>query len=160
MRPLGITSFWLVICVAVCTSVLRVNLETVDRAILRHAYGQERVAREHLRIVRDKPELVVSNGDVLPGLTFRRYLMIGVPWLAISFVGLALTYRFALPKPNREQLLQGNNRVSAPALLWVLALFFLVPGWLPLGWALTFGSGSALLGVVWARKAGKQAPSN
>lgn len=152
MRRLDINSLWLVICLAVCTSVLRVSLETVDRGILRHAYGQERVAREHLRIVRAKPELVVSNGDVLPGLTFRRYLMIGVPWLAISFVSLALTYRFALPRPEQERLLQGNNRVSAPAVLWALALFFLVPGWLPLTWALAFGVGSAILALIWARR--------
>ena len=152
MRTLGISSLWLVICLAVCTSVLRVSMDTVDWGILRGSYGQERVAREHLRIVRDKPELVVSNGDVLPGLTFRRFLMIGVPWLAISFSCLALTYRFALPRPKREQLMQGNNRVGAPAALWALALFFLVPGWLPLGWALGFGLGSAALGVIWARR--------
>jgi len=114
---------------------------------------------DHLRIIKIKPELVVSNGDVLRGYGFYHYLVGMAIWLPLTVGLLMLIYYTLLPLECREALRTGGNRraenaqrMTVFALVWVLALFFLVTGLLPVGWALAVGFGSMLSAVIWARR--------
>ena len=88
---------------------------------------------DHLRIIKIKPELVVSNGDVLRGYGFYHYLVGMAIWLPLTVGLLMLIYYTLLPLECREALRTGGNRraenaqrMTVFALVWVLALFFLV----------------------------------
>jgi hypothetical protein len=79
-------SIGLVIWKAVCTATLRLSMVVANTLALWRVYGRARVLREHLQITRIKPQLVVSNGDVLRGLTFQHYVTGAAIWLASSFL--------------------------------------------------------------------------
>lgn len=58
---------------SVTLSALRLSLEAANRLILWHLYGYNTVTHDHLSIVRIKPNLLVSNEDVLKGWGFQQY---------------------------------------------------------------------------------------
>ena len=60
-------SFPLILWASVCLTMLRLCLEAAAWLVLWQVYGRQTVAGLHLSMVRIKPELVVSNGDVLRG---------------------------------------------------------------------------------------------
>ena len=65
---------------------------------LRIQYGPERVAREHLEIVKDKNEIIVSNGDELPlGIAAIDRIIMVAGWALGAFALLILIFHFLLP---------------------------------------------------------------
>jgi len=146
-------SVCLVLWMAVGTSTLRIAIWSAGEIVLWHVYGRERVVREHLSITRMRPELMVSNGDVLWGRSFHQFLISLAIWLPLS-VGLLLPiYYHLVPEPIRQAFEVAKRKeesIPVVALLWVLALFFLVI-MLPMGRALTVGFGSVVAALIWAR---------
>jgi hypothetical protein len=100
-----------------------------------------------LRITTTKPELVVSNGDVLYGKALRHYGFGVSIWLLSSVSLLVLFHSYVLPTRFRREL-EGRrtNTVGAFGALWAIVLFFLVPAWLPLGAAVAL----AVLSLLFA----------
>lgn len=143
---------WLIICVAVAMAMLRLSIVAADAIVLSTVYGAA-AAREHLRIVGHKPELVVSNGDVLQGWGFRHYSIAVGLWLAASLFVLSLCWRFLLPRGFQDATARDRtNRTTTLGLLWALSLFFLAGGALPLGPALAFAALSLAAALWWARR--------
>ena len=142
----------LVVWSSVCLSVLRLSLETANRLILWHLYGYETVVRHHLTIVRVKPELVVSNGDVLKGWGFTHYL-IGVSlWIPISTITLVLLFKYLAPDWWKRRL--NGSRAARPGGLGIAALlvmFFCIPGFLPFAAAMAMGLTGTAVGLYWLR---------
>lgn len=140
---------WLVICVAVAMAMLRLSIIAADAIVLSSVYGAA-VSRDQLRIVGRKPELLVSNGDVLHGWGFRHFVIAGGLWIIASFLLLLLCWRFLLPARFREATVRVHARTTSLGLVWVLSLFFLGAGVLPLGVALAFDALSLAAALWWA----------
>jgi hypothetical protein len=150
----SVRSVWLVIFMAVGTSSLRIAIGAANWITLWYLYGRATVAHDHLRITKIKPQLVVSNGDVLRGIGFYHYLVGVATWLPLAIGLMMLIYYALLPKRHRE-VLQGKEKtqsVSAFALLWTLALFFLVAGLLPMWAALAVAAASVVAALIWASR--------
>jgi len=111
----------LIIFILICLTSLRVAIWTSSTILLFLAYGRERVVREHLRIVKFKPQLVVSNGDVLWHKTLEHFLIGSLIWMPLSMALLVLVWKF-LPEPDRVATQQGTY--SSWGLLAVVFLFF------------------------------------
>jgi len=86
---------------ACATAGLKVGLRTSDAIILRQVYGAQRVAAEGLTIVKTKPHLVVSNGDVLEDHGFIHFLIV-IPFFLGIGAGATVGGLYALPRPMRE----------------------------------------------------------
>lgn len=99
------------------------------KILLVWTYGAHRVATEHLMIVRHKPDMAVSNGDILYGKGFFCYL-IGIGLWLPSLIGFMLLAIRLLPQREQEAL-KGKYTASGPAILLAIALFYLI-GLLPL----------------------------
>jgi hypothetical protein len=148
-------SVCLVIWMAVATSTLRIAIWAAGEIVLWQAYGRERVVREHLSVTRMRPQLVVSNGDVLWGRSFYHYLISVAIWLPLSVSLLLSVYYRLVPNPIRQAFevpKRKEESVPVVALLWMLVVFFLVPGLLPVGPALAVGFGSVAAALIWARR--------
>lgn len=142
-------SIWLVSCVAVATATLRLSILAANAAVLWHVYGYEIAEREHLRITAVKPELLVSNGDILYGMNFFHYAVGVTLWLLCSVALLSLFYRYLLPVTFRREFgAHRTNAVGALGAVWAVGLFLSVLGWLPLGAAMA----AAILSLVFAAK--------
>ena len=143
-------SAFLVIWVATVTGALRVAIWAASTITLWHVYGRATVIREHLRIIRVKPQLVVSNGDVLHCLGFYHYLLGIATWLPLGVGLLLLIYCKLLPKRLRGTWQGKAQSVSVVALLCTLALFFLIAAILPMGPALAAAVASVGTALIWA----------
>lgn len=144
-------SLWLIICMAVGTAMLRLSTVLANTLVLWRVYGRTRALREHLQITRIKPELVVSNGDVLRGLSFQHYLIDAGIWLLSSFLVILIVYRFLLPLGLQRILNQ--RRTNAPGSIGIvcaLGLFVFVVALLPLSAALMLAFFSLLFALSWA----------
>jgi hypothetical protein len=150
----SVRSAWLVIFMAVCTSTLRIASWAGGEIMLLYFYGWAAVVRDHLHITRMKPQIVVSNGDVLPGIGFYHYSVEVVIWLPLAFGLITLICYTLLPKWQLAfmRVRERNQRVSAVVLVWVLALFFLVSGLLPMGDAMALAAASVAGALIWAWK--------
>ena len=150
----SVRSVWLVIFMAVGTSTLRIANWAADEITLLYFYGWPAVAHGHLHITRMKPQIVVSNGDVLPGIGFYHYSVEVVIWLPLAFGLITLICYTLLPKWQLAfmRVRERNQRVSAVVLVWVLALFFLVSGLLPMGDAMALAAASVAAALIWAWK--------
>jgi hypothetical protein len=103
-------------------------------AALQIQYGNERVASEHLEIIRDKNDIIVSNGDTLPsGVTAIDRTIMVAGWMVSSFAILFLFLRFLFPKIERDlnKLANGPGKnvralFVVPALLLSLFEFFYI----------------------------------
>lgn len=111
----------LIIFILICLTALRIAIWTSNTILLWLAYGRERVAREHLHIVKIKPQLVVSNGDVLWHKTFEHFLIGSLIWIPLSMAVFLLVWKF-LPEPDRVATQQGTY--SSWSILAVIFLFF------------------------------------
>jgi hypothetical protein len=147
-------SVWLIVCMSVATGILRLSIMLADTLVLWRVYGRTRVATEHLRITRTKPDLVVSNGDILHGVAFEHYLLGAGIWLLASLVVLTLIYRSLVP-PALQHLLERTreNAPGAVGILCALCLFVLVVVLLPLSAALLVALFSSALALSWAWRA-------
>ena len=151
LRERDAQSAWLIIVMAVATAMLRVSMLLANTIVLWHVYGRARVLREHLEITKIKPELVVSNGEVLYGLAFGRYAIGAACWLVTTVLAALILYRFLLPAGLRETLRSApSNAPGIIATIWALLLFVLVGAVLPLSAALTCAGVSVLFALTWA----------
>jgi hypothetical protein len=127
---------------------LRLSLEASNWLLLWYVYGWQRVARDHLSIVRHKPQLVVSNGDLLQGLGPLHFLFGVSLWIPTTIAVFTLVMKLFAPKWWRRAL-EGPTRLGgAIGTVAVVALFVTILG-LPLVPALVFGTLAAVLGLCW-----------
>jgi len=118
----------LVIFIAITMSMLRIGVWVASQVVLFQVYGRERVSREHLQIVKIKPRLVVSNGDVLWSRGFEHFLIVGAIWMTLTVLLFSLAWKL-LPKPYHDAMQQGTY--AGWSILTLIFLFFAL-GLLPL----------------------------
>jgi hypothetical protein len=77
-----------------------------------------------------------------------------VIWLPLAFGLITLICYTSLPNWQLAfmRVRERNQRVSAVVLVWVLALFFLVSGLLPMGDAMALAAASVTAALIWAWK--------
>lgn len=147
-------SIMLVIWMATATSALRIALWAANVITLWYLYGRTTVEHEHLRITKIKPQLVVSNGDVLRGIGGYHFLVGVAIRLPLTCGLLFLIYYALLPRQFQEvweRRPQKGQSSGTLALLWALALFFLVPGLLATAPAPAVAAVTVFAGLVRAR---------
>jgi len=144
-------SLAIIIFVTAAIALLRVSLQAADRILLLSIYGRHRILAEHLIIIKTKPEIVVSNGDVLHGKGFEHYLLGFSVWMITTIAFVLLTYRL-LPRRERKAM-SGRYTVSVPAVIVIIALFFAI-GTLPLGLSLFLAVFVIMIGLLlpWVRE--------
>ena len=134
--------------------MLRFSLETSNRLILWQAYGWEKAQHEHLSVVRVKPQLVVSNGDILRSLGPVHFLYGIALWIPLTFVILVPLLKYGAP--DWWERVSGARRWSpqpgAIGIVSLLIMFFAIPGFLPTLPALSLGVLAATRGLVWLRR--------
>jgi hypothetical protein len=140
---------------SIITGALRFALWSANWITLWYLYGWATVQHDHLRIVRIKPELVVSNGDVLKGIGAYHYFVGVAIWLPVAF-GLYLPIFYKLVPPRIQALTTQRRRQSEswnswPVLL-VLPLAFLVTAGLDMRPAMLLAAGTAGGTLLWLRK--------
>lgn len=145
-------SAFLILWASVAITMLRLSLEAAARLVLWQVYGWHAVAREHLSLVRIKPQLVVSNGDVLRGFGTIHYLYgVGI-WLSSTALLLMLISKYLTPrwsaKASREQR---RMRPRAPGVVIALTLLAAIGGVLSLGPAVIVGTIAAAASTWWLR---------
>ena len=147
-------SLWLVAGMAIAGGSLRFALWASNVITLWYLYGWATVRHDHLTIVRVKPDLVVSNGDVLHGIGGYHYFVGVVVWLPLT-IGLAfLVDRVILPEACRRILKENKpskDSCGAWALLYVLPMLILVTAFLPTLVALFLALASAVVPIIWLR---------
>jgi hypothetical protein len=151
--PSIVNTLWVVIAVAVISGALRFAIWAANWIVLWYLYGSARVKHDHLRMVRIKPNLVVSNGDVLHGFGFCHYLVSMAIWLILALSLLTLIFYKLIPK--RLQMLlteKKKHEIAAWALLIVVPLAILVTAVLPFGVAMTLAALFTLVPLAWMRR--------
>lgn len=144
-------SIWLIVFVAITGVAARLSVVLANTLILWRVYGRDRVAREHLQIMRDKPDLVISNGEVLRGFGFQHYLLAAGSWLVLSCLAMLIVYRALLPQGVRYILKNSHdNTPSRIGAVCALGLFLLVPVLLPFAAAVALAVVSLILALSWA----------
>lgn len=140
----------IIIVVTAAVAFLRIAVRAADRILLLLVYGRHRVLTEHLAIIKAKPDIVVSNGDVLYGKGFEHYLLGVSIWMITTIVFVQLAYRL-LPRGEREAM-RGRNSLSGTQVVIVIALFFAI-GTLPLGMSLFLAIFVITIGLLlpWVR---------
>lgn len=142
----------IIVWASVALTVLRLSLEASNRLILWQVYGWRTVSANHLSLVRVKPELVVSNGDVLRGFGPIHYLYGVALWIPTTIAILILLGRYAAPRWWKQA--SANPRTMRPGAIGIAAtlfMFFAIPGLLPLRSALSLGALAAVSGLWWLR---------
>jgi len=143
-----------IVWASVVLSVMRFSLETSNRLILWQAYGWQKVQRDHLSLVRFKPQLVVSNGDVLRGMGPTHFLYgIGL-WIPLTFAILVPLLKYAAPD-WWSRVACARRWTPQPGVIGIIALlimFFAIPGFLPAIPALSLGVLATTAGLFWLRR--------
>lgn len=111
----------LVIFMVSALSMLRIALWGASQIVLLEVYGRDRVTREHLKLVKFKPQLAVSNGDVLWGRGFEHYLIGMAIWLPSTILIFLVAWKL-LPKAHHDAMRQGTY--AGWAILLAIFLFF------------------------------------
>jgi hypothetical protein len=137
----------LVVFVTVGTIMARVSFEVSSIILLVSTYGRDQVFAQHLRIVKYKPDMLVSNGDVLYGKGFILYIIGLVIWLASFFVIFQLAMRM-LP-PAERNALERPYKTFPPTALIAVGLFFAL-GQLPLTYSALLGATALAGAFAWA----------
>lgn len=134
-------------------SILRLSLEVSNRLILWQAYGWQRVQHDHLSIVRIKPHLVVSNGNILRSLGALHFLYGIALWIPLTFAILVPLLKHSAPAwwEQTSGVRQWTPKPGGIGILSLLILFFALPGFLPAVPALTLGVFTATIGLLWLR---------
>lgn len=150
-----------IVWASVVLSVMRISLETSNRLILWQAYGWQKVQHEHLSIVRVKPQLVVSNGDILRGLGPLHFLYGIALWIPLTFAILVPLLKYAAPDWWRR--VAGARRWTpqprAIGIVTLFIMFFAIPGFLPALPALSLGALATTAGLFWLRWGSQNATS-
>lgn len=142
----------LILWASVAITMLRVSLEAAAWLVLWQVYGWRTVARKHLSLVRIKPHLVVSNGDVLHGLDQIHYLYgVGI-WLSSTTLILILLTKYLAPRwvaqASREQR---RMRPRALGVVVALSVFAAIGRALPLRPAVMVGTLATAASTWWLR---------
>lgn len=134
-------------------SVLRFSLETSNRLILWQAYGWHKVQHEHLSIVRVKPQLVVSNGDILRSLGPLHFFYGIALWIPLTFAILVPLLKYGAPDwwVRVSSAKRWTPQPGAIGILALLIMFFAIPGFLPALPALSLGALATIAGLFWLR---------
>lgn len=142
---------------SVTLTAMRLSLEAANRLILWHLYGHATVAHDHLSIVRVKPQLVVSNGDMLKGWGFFHFLMGVSLWLPTTAIVLTLLFKYVTPQWWREQSRRGGSGPGgALGGAAILIMFLCIPGTLEFVPAVSLGLAAAILGLFWLRVSARE----
>jgi hypothetical protein len=143
-----------VLCAAVVAWALRFALWAANVITLWYLYGWATVKHDHLRIVRVKPDLVVSNGDVLKGIGGYHYFVGVAIWLPLGVGLVALIFYTLVPREMRAILMERSpaEKPSGWVFVIVLPLVFLVTAGLPMNAAMTLATLSAIAPLVWMRR--------
>lgn len=142
----------LILWVSVAFTMLRLSLEAADWLVLRQVYGRRTVAHEHLSIVSIKPELVVSNGDVLRGFAPTHYFYGISIWLPMTVVVLIGIAKYLAPRWwAKASITPRNMRPRAIGVIIALGLFGAIGGVLSLRPAITLGTIAATASTWWLR---------
>ncbi len=145
-------SVWFVIFMAVVPTALQFAIRAADQITLWQVYGHERVAREHLRITRSKPRLVVSNGDVLWDKGFTHYLISAAIWLPLSVGVLMLIFYTLVPKAHREAWQSEDQSISGFGILWGVGLLILSMRLVPFPVSFAISAASVVVVLIWAHR--------
>jgi hypothetical protein len=133
-------------------TILRLSVEASNWLVLWQVYGQRTVAHYHLSVVRIKPELVVSNGDILRGFGPIHYFYGASLWITTIAI-LVLLFRYVAPK--WWELASAREAKPNPGAIGIIAslvMFFAIPtDLLPFIPALGFGTFAAAAGLWWLR---------
>lgn len=139
-----------VIWIAVTVALLRLCIWISAEILLLRTYGRARVFSEHLHLVKIKPDLIVSNGDVLWGKGFQHFLISGVMWLpAALFAMIAISS--LLPQWCRDGWKGSERSIGGLGLVFGLGLFFVI-FLLPLPGALSLATLVVIGTLAWARR--------
>lgn len=142
----------LIVWGSVVLTILRLSMEAANWLVLWQIYGKRTVAQDHLSIVKIKPVLVVSNGDVLRGFGAVHWFYGVALWIPSTLAVLIPLMRYGAPGWWKRAL--ATRRNVRPGMLGIVALlgmFFTIPR-LPVVWALAIGVPAALIGVWWLRR--------
>jgi hypothetical protein len=134
----SLNGHFLVIFMVIAMSMFRIASWAAGRIILLLAYGRTRVSREHLELVKIKPQLLVSNGDVLWNKGFEHFLIGQTIWIPTTCLLLVLAWKL-LPEPYHDAMQQNKTYVG-----WSLAaaiLLFFAMAWFPLKLILPLAAG-------------------
>ncbi len=126
-------SIMLVIWMATATSALRIALWAANVITLWYLYGRTTVEHEHLRITKIKPQLVVSNGDVLRGIGGYHFLVGVAIWLPLTCGLLFLIYYALLPGSFRRSG-RGDHRRDKASVLSLCSGHWLCFSWFRAYW--------------------------
>ena len=142
----------MIVWAGVCFSALRVSLEAANKFVLWRVYGSRVVARQHLTIVRIKPVLLVSNGDILRDWGFIHFLLGIAMWLALSVGVLIILFKYVTPGWSRGWSENGGRMApGAIGIVTTLMMFVCIPGTLRFLPAMGLGLTSTILGLSWLR---------
>ena len=146
-----------VIFVTVGTILARLSFEASSIILLVRTYGRDRVFGQHLKIVKYKPEMLVSNGDILYGKGPDLNAITFVIWLVSFFLILLLALRM-LPAGARNALKGRQRQTFSPGAVIAVGGLFLALGRLPLASSAVLAA-CALAGAyawAWVRREGDQ----
>jgi hypothetical protein len=93
---------------SVATAGLKIGFLTADALVLHWLYPRTRIATQHLTIVSYKPELRVSNGDILEGYGFSHFLITAILFLATAALVIPASIRL-LPGPLRDRIRRASK---------------------------------------------------
>lgn len=149
----------LILWASVCLTMLRLSLEAATWLVLWQVYGRQTVARLHLSMVRIKPELVVSNGDVLRGFGPIHYFYGVGLWIPSSAVVLILITKYLAPRWWKKACAeQRKMRPRAIGVIVTLLLFGAIGGTLPLFPAISLGALGTAASTWWLRNSVREDP--
>ena len=140
----------LIVWGSICLTDLRLSLKASNWLILWYVYGWQIVARDHLSIVRHKPQLVVSNGDILRGLGALHFLFGVSLWILTTIAVFSLVMKLLVPQWWRQALERPTRFGGVIGTVALLAMFVTILG-LPLVPALVLGTLAAAVGLWWLR---------
>jgi len=105
---------------ACTTAALKIGTRTADYLVLCHVYGPDVVAAQHLQIIGGKPNLRISNGDVLSGYNFVHFLISAAGFVVVGVLCLAgATLAVALADAGHSTL-KGEGKQGEPGLIPLL----------------------------------------
>jgi hypothetical protein len=108
------------------TAGMKIGNRLADYLILAHIYGRNAVASRGLRIVDSKPNLKISNGDVLHGYGFTHFLIMAGTFVTVGILLLVVT-RSLLPAPLRSELDRLSDRKPDMPTPGLIPLILFIP---------------------------------
>ena len=138
----------LVMFMAIAMGMLHLGIWIASRLVLFQVYGRERVLREHLQMVRIKPRLQVSNGDILWHRGLEHFLISGVIWIPATVCLFALAWHW-WPDSYRSAVLKGTT--SSGWAIFAAILIFFGSSFVSVEWSLSLAFALPLIVILRAR---------